>query len=167
MARKKRKNLGWRGQLLLIFAALSAIAAVPTTVMLFFGLLPTAVAVFIDRTREGTRALCVGAMNIAGCSPFIFQLWTGGHTVENAVSIITDPRTIIVMYSAAGVGYIIDWTISGLVGGVMVQRAQAKRQQNIKIQKSMVERWGREVTGEIPVDSQGFPIGGEASADHS
>lgn len=160
-ARKKRKKktaLGWQGQVLLIFMLLAALAALPTTVMLFLGMLPTAVAAFIDRTAEKTRVLTVGAMNLAGCSPFILQLWTSEHSIENSVMIVTDPRTIIVMYCAAGIGYMIDWTVSGLVGAFMVSRASSRREQIAKHQEEMVARWGREVTGEIPVDSFGFPF---------
>lgn len=158
MVKKRKKPVQWQTQVLLIFVFLAMIAAMPTTIMLFLGMLPTMVAIFVDRTHEKTRALSVGAMNLAGCSPFILQLWTTHHAVENAMAIISDPRTIVVMYCAAGVGYIIDWAVSGLVGGMMIHRAKARREQIRKIQASLVERWGREVTGEIPVDAQGFPL---------
>jgi len=156
--RKKKKGISWQTQIILIFVLMAAIAAMPTTMLVFFGMLPTVVALFIDRTGEKTRALAVGAMNAAGCTPFILQLWTTNNSMEHAGMIITDPRTIIVMYCAAGVGYIIDWAISGLVGTVMVQRANARREQIAKYQAEMVERWGVEVTGEIPVDAYGFPL---------
>lgn len=156
--KRKKKALDWKGQILFIFILLAALAALPTTVMLFFGMLPTAVAAFIDRTAEKTRVLTVGAMNLAGCAPFVLQLWTSAHTMESAVMIITDPRTIIVMYCAAGIGYMIDWTVSGLVAAFMVSRAVSRREQIVKRQGEMAERWGREVTGEIPVDAFGFPI---------
>lgn len=159
--KKKRKAISWKLQIMMIFTVLAALAAMPTTVLLFFGLLPTAVALFIDRTDEKTRVLTVGAMNAAGCTPFIMQLWTTNHTLENAFMIISDPRTVIVMYCAAGVGYIIDWTVSGLVGTFMVSRANVRREQIARRQEDLVERWGREVTGEIPVDAAGFPIDNE------
>lgn len=160
-AKKKKKALSWKIQILMIFTALAAIVAMSTTVMVFFGMLPTLAALFIDRTAEKTRVLSVGAMNLAGCTPFILQLWTTQNTLENAFVIITDPRTIIVMYSAAGVGYLIDWAISGLIGGIMVQRATARRTSIAKRKEELIERWGREVTGEVMVDAQGFAIGGD------
>lgn len=156
--RKKSKGLTWRGQIVLIFSLLAAVAALPTTVMLFLGMLPTMVCLFIDRTAEKTRVLTVGAMNAAGCSPFIVQLWTTHNTFENSMSITTDPRTVIVMYCAAGVGYMLDWAISGIVATIMVQRAQHRIGLIQKKQEEMVERWGREVTGEIPVDAYGFAL---------
>lgn len=156
--KKKKKGMTWQIQLVLIFVVLAGIAAMPTTVLLCLGMLPTLVAWFIDRTKERTRALTVGAMNAAGCTPFILQLWTTSNNLESSLMIISDPRTIIVMYCAAGVGYLIDWAISGLVGSVMVQRATGRRDQIAKRKAALVERWGREVTGEVPLDQYGFPV---------
>lgn len=156
--KKKKKGLTWQIQLVLIFVILASIAAMPTTVLLILGMLPTAVAWFIDRTKERTRALTVGAMNAAGCTPFILQLWQTGNSMPTSLHIISDPRTIIVMYCAAGVGYLIDWAISGLVGSVMVQRATGRREQIAKRKAALVERWGPEVTGEVALDQYGFPI---------
>jgi len=156
--KKKAKGVTWQTQIILIFVLMAAIAAMPTTMLVFFGMLPTLVALLIDRTGEKTRVLTVGAMNAAGCTPFVLQLWTTNNSAEYAGMIITDPRTIIVMYCAAGIGYMIDWAISGLVGSVMVQRANQRREQITRRQAEMVERWGIEVTGEVPVDAFGFPL---------
>ena|SRR5687768_7431446 len=161
MAGKKEKKgarAGWHRQVLLIIILLAALAAMPTTLMIFIGMAPTFSAILIDRTREKTRALTVGAMNLAGCTPFVLRLWTTGHSIENSLAILTDPRTVIVMYCSAGIGYMIDWAVSGLVASIMVGRATARRAQIVKQQSAMVERWGREVTGEIPIDSAGFPL---------
>jgi len=156
--KKKSKKLTWRGQIILVFTLLAGAAALPTTVMLFLGMLPTMACLFIDRTAEKTRVLTVGAMNAAGCSPFIVQLWTTQNTFESSISIVTDPRTVIVMYCAAGIGYMLDWAISGIVATIMVQRAQHRIALIEKKQEEMIERWGREVTGEIPVDAKGFAL---------
>lgn len=156
--KKKSKQAGrsWQIQLMLLFILLAGIVAMSTTMILLIGLLPTFVALFIDRTAEKTRVLTVGAMNAAGCTPFILQLWTTGVSMDNALSIITNPLTVVVMYCAAGVGYIIDWSVSGLVGSVMVQRGSVRRKQIAKRQAELVERWGPEVTGDSASDAYGF-----------
>lgn len=162
--RKKKKAAGWHGRVLLVVSILAAVAAMSTSVLLLIGMLPTIVAVFIDRTADKTRALSVGALNLAGCMPFVLQLWTTDTSLESALVIITDPRTIIVMYCAAGVGYLVDWAVAGLVGTVMVQRATSRRDQIKKTQADMVTRWGIEVTGDVPVDEHGFPLVAEDGA---
>jgi len=156
--RRKKIRGGLRGQVLILFSLISAIIFMPTTIMLFLGMLPTLVAGLVDRSGKGTKALTVGSMNLAGCTPFLLDLWTIDHSSENALRIISDPRTIIVIYCAAGVGYLIDWAMSGIVGTIMVQRSGYRMKEIKKRQAALVERWGPEVTGKIPLDAYGFPI---------
>ncbi|QQG37362.1 MAG: hypothetical protein HYS17_04140 [Micavibrio aeruginosavorus] len=143
--------------MLLIFVLLAAIVFLPTTMLVLFGMLPTVVAVVIDR-HGGTRAITVGSMNLAGCFPFLLDLWTKSHTAEYAVGLITDPRTIIVIYAAAAIGYLIDWALSGIVATIMMQRANLRLSAIRKRQEEMTVRWGKEVTGEVVLDSEGFPV---------
>lgn len=163
MAKKtpKKKSVqrkgSWSLQILLIFMLLAAIVFLPTTMLILFGMLPTVVAVVIDR-QGGTRAITVGSMNLAGCFPFLLDLWTKSHTNEYAVSLITDPRTIIVIYAAAAIGYLIDWALSGIVATIMMQRATLRLAAIRKRQEQMVVRWGKEVTGEVVLDPEGFPV---------
>lgn len=154
---RKRRG-GIRGQLLSLFAFITAVVFMPTTILLFIGMLPTLVAGLVDRTGKGTKALTVGSMNLAGCAPFLFDLWKRGQTADNALMIITDPRTIIVVYCAAGIGYLIDWAMSGIVATIMIQRSGFRLKEIKNRQATLVERWGPEVTGNMPLDAEGFPL---------
>jgi hypothetical protein len=69
------------------------------------------------------------------------------------------------MYSAAGIGYMIDWALSGIVATIMIQRSSGRLKAIRTRQDEMVERWGREVTGEMVLDSEGFPLDEAATAD--
>lgn len=160
MAKKKKsvkKNKSWGLQIAMIFMLLAAILFMPTTVLLLLGMMPTVVAALIDR-QGGTRVITVGSMNLCGCLPFLLDLWTKSHTMEYAISLITDPRTVIVMYAAAGIGYMIDWALSGIVATIMIQRATSRLSAIRKRQEAMIVRWGPEVTGEMLLDAEGFPL---------
>ena len=159
MARKapKKKPKGWGLQIILIFAFLAAILFLPTTILLVIGLLPTVVAALVDR-RGGARAITVGSLNLCGCVPFLLDLWMTEHTTTMALSIIKNPSSIIVMYAAAGIGYMIDWALSGIVASIIVQRSTARMEGIRKRQEELVTRWGREVTGELPLDAEGLPL---------
>lgn len=159
---KKKSRIGRRARLFLVMGCLAAAALLASTVLLLVGMLPTLVALVADRSKRRTLVLTVGSMNLAGCAPFLIDLWAKGHTVDVALSLVADPLTVIVMYCAAGAGYIIDWAMSGIVGIVMVQRAGQRVKEIENQHAGLVERWGREVTGEIPVDSYGFPLKDEA-----
>jgi len=160
---KKKKNkskngMSMGGRILAVAGLVTAIVFMPTTIFLCFAMLPTVVAALIDRSGKGTRAVTIGSMNIAGCTPFLIELWTKSHTPDMALTLITDPRTIIVIYCAAGAGYLIDWAMTGIIGTLMVQRGTQRLKDIKKKQKELVERWGEEVSGHIPLDEHGFPI---------
>ena len=150
--------MGWRAQILMISGGLTAAVFLPSTFLLLIGMIPTPFAIFADRTRGKNKVLTVGAMNLAGCSPFLFELWTTDHSFAKSAEIVTDPFAIIVMWSAAAVGYIINWAMTGLVTATLYQRGQARQKSIQKRQQELVERWGPEVTGNIPLDPHGFPI---------
>ncbi len=156
--RKPKKSLLGRNAILL-FGLLSAIMFLPTTLVIVVGMLPTPMVAMVERTgKRLAKAVTVGAMNLAGCSLFVVELWSNGQTFDRALSIITDPTAIIVMYGAASAGYVIDWAMTGLVANVMYERGK-KRQKDILLeQEALVERWGREVKGEDVLDEDGFAI---------
>jgi fumarate reductase subunit D len=144
--------------LLLFFGVAVAAFFLPTTIILTVGMLPTAVAALTARSNRGERILTVGAMNFAGCVPFLLPLWSSDHTASHALRILTDLRSPIVMYCGAGIGYLIGWAMAGIVNTVMLQRVIG-RLKDIKKRKAELEvRWGAEVTGDIPLNAQGFAL---------
>lgn len=154
---KKKKGLGWKGQILSVFAVITAAVFLPSTLLLMIGMIPTPFAVLVDRTRGKSKVITVGAMNLAGCSPFLFELWINEHSFRKSMDIISDPFAIVVMWSAAAVGYILNWAMTGIVSASLFQRGLSRQKYIQKKQKELVERWGPEVTGDMPLDAQGFP----------
>lgn len=156
--KKSKKSLSWQGQLILVILVICGVVFHPTTILLLIGMMPTFVAAYTDRTKEKMRGITVGAMNLAGCTPFILQLWMTEHSVETALSILTDPMVWVIMYVAAGIGYCIEWAIVGTASVFLVERAQIRVKTINKKQEDLVERWGAEVSGTIPLDEYGFPV---------
>ncbi len=157
MAKKKQK-LGWRGNLLVVVSLITAIVFLPTSFMLMIGMMPTFIAYFVDRGKVKVKAITVGSMNMAGCLPFIFELWAHGHTFPNAVNHITEPRTIVVMYFAAAIGYMIEWAVISIVGSIVLEKSKSRIVEIEKTHKQMEEQWGEEVSGRLPLDDYGFPL---------
>jgi hypothetical protein len=156
--RKKASKRSWQGQLFLVLAVIIGVMLLPSTFLLMIGMVPTMVAGFVDRSKRGAKVLTVGSMNLSGCSPFLFDLWMQGHTFDTSMKIALNPQAIIVMYSAAGVGYLLDWAMTGVVSKIMVQRGEARARVIREQQQQLIERWGRKVTGELQLDPQGFPV---------
>jgi len=140
--------------------ALAAILFLPTTMIIIFGMMPTFASFVIDRTISKNRTICVGFMNFAGCFPFLLDLWTkfGERNMENALFIITDTKTIIVMYLLAAGGYAIDLAVTGVTASIIVQQSESRLKAIRKQQAEMIDQWGDKVTGKYRLDDFGFPI---------
>ncbi len=158
MAAKLIKKGNWQTRLMVTFLIGAAALFLPTSLLLTVGMLPTLIMLLFDRTPEKSRMLTVGSMNLAGCMPFIMELWQRQHTVDMALSYLTQPRTIVVMYFAAGIGYMIEWIVTGLVASMAVQKAKSRITSVKRRQEDLEKRWGREVSGQIPLDDEGFPL---------
>ncbi len=158
MAKARKKKLSAKGRLLLIVFVLTAFVFNATTILLFLGMMPTIAARLVDRTPERTKVLTVGFMNFAGCFPFWFQLVQKGHTLGAVLEIMSKPLTIVIIYSTALVGYLIEWGVVGFIASIMVQKAKQRLVNIKKIQEELVKKWGPEVTGDLPLDPQGFVI---------
>lgn len=153
-----RRSMGWKARILLATFIGAAIIFLPTTILLFIGMLPTVTARVMDRTRENAKVMTVGFMNFAGCFPFLYNLFETGHKVSNALAILADPLTIVTIYSCAVAGYILDWIVTIFVAGLMVQKGRRRLELIKKAQEALVRQWGPEVTGELRLDPYGFPI---------
>ena len=156
--KKKKRHFTWRGQILSVFGLLAAVVFMPSTIIIVFGMMPTIVAVIVGKAGQRASALTVGAINMAGCTPFLLRLWDMGHTIDNAIITITNPLSIVVMWSAAGMGYMIDAALSGIVGTIVAERAKLRISDIEEYRKQLVERWGEEVTGEHLLDTYGFSV---------
>ncbi len=118
----------------------------PTVLFLTVALLPTAVAVVIDRSASRTGWLCVGGLNFAAAAPFLFDLWFKSHTLEHATSIISDVFVITMVYGAAALGWLMYMTTPQIIGTFM-QMTSARRIASLKAQQTRLEEeWGPEVT---------------------
>jgi hypothetical protein len=160
MARKKTKKqkLGFKGQMLLSVAIIGAAIFIASAVFLIIAMIPTFVTLIADRSKERLKSYTIGFMNFAGAFPFWLDLVTTNHTVDYAINLATQPATIVVIYAAAAIGYLINWSIVGIVANIMVQKAD-KRVNVIEDRKlELKQRWGEEVAGDIRLDKDGFPI---------
>ena len=156
MAKDKKEN-PWKKNLILTFVIIMGVVFLPTSVILFVGMVPTLVAYIADRTVGKEKTLSVGAMNLAGCMPFVLKLWMEGHSMKQAFVYVTQPKTIVIMYFAAAIGYLINWAMSGIWVSVTTQKGQLRLKDIEKEQAALIKRWGKEVNGKIPLDPDGFP----------
>ncbi len=154
----KAQKLSRNTQLFTAGGIVLATLFLPTTLLLFVGMLPTPAAALGGRGRKKTMVITVGAMNLAGCSPFLMELWGHGNSFDKAFDIVADPETIIIIYCAAAAGYAISWAMTDITATTLYKRGRARQKAIEKRQEELIERWGKGVTGEIALDPDGFPL---------
>ena len=129
------------GAILVLLTAFS----LPSLIVLTVGLLPTGVAFIVDRSDQKTGTFCVGGMNLCGVVPYVMKLWTGKHTTSAATEIISDVLSLLVMYAAAGFGWILFLAIPPVVATFLSVIAQSRVKALRASQQEIVNEWGPEV----------------------
>lgn len=156
---KKKKGGKSKNALVISCMVIAGMAFVPTTIVLSVGMLPTIVALLVDRTKKKYKVYTVGMMNLTGCIPFLFDMWSRErHNIDAALEYIGDPNTVTLMYFAAFLGYLIDWGMTGIVATYLSHKSRTRIEEIERIQDRLIEKWGKEVTGELPLDERGFPV---------
>ncbi len=121
------------------------ILALPTVFVAFFGMAPTFVAFIVDRTREKYATFSVAGLNLCGVFPYLLDLWAGSHTISSAVSTMTNPFSLVVMYGAAGFGWMMFIVVPPLITSFLSVLAQKKVSQLRAKQRELIEEWGESV----------------------
>lgn len=145
--RNARPSVVWRSLLLGIVLLLVLVLSPGTILILGVGMLPTAVAIVVDRSAGKHAAAAVGGMNFAGVFPFLFRMWMYGDNLSTAALVLTDPLSLVTMYLAAAAGW-------GLCAGGPPAMCALRRVSAMNTvrklrahQKSLAEQWGEEVAG--------------------
>ena len=119
--------------------------SLPSLIVLMVGLLPTGVAFIIDRSDQRTGTFCVGGMNLCGVFPYVLELWTENHTTTAAKEIVSDVLSLLVMYAAAGFGWMIFLAIPPVIATFLSIIAQTRVKALRATQQEIVNTWGPEV----------------------
>lgn len=123
-----------------------AIFSLPALIILIPGMLPTFVARLCDRTEQKYATFCVGGLNLCGVFPYILNLWTDNHEIGAAVGIISNIFSLLVMYAAAGFGWLMFLAIPPVVSAFLNVLAQRRVTILRATQEEILREWGPEVT---------------------
>lgn len=134
-----------------IILAMMAVALLPTTIIVVIGLVPSAVAFFVDGSRERLLGSTVLSLNIAGVLPAILRLWKTGHHMDNAISIITQPSVLIMILVPSGIGWLLYIYTPQIASKLVRKRAEGRMRALEKQQKELIEQWSPAVTNGIPL----------------
>lgn len=135
----------------LFLLMLSVVLALPTVPLLLLGMIPTAVALFVDRSPGKSAGICVLGLNFAGVAPFIAILWHGPNTLTHSLSMLGDVYAWFIMYGAAALGWLLSMGLPPVVASFLriaaAQQIAALRAQQAKLR----DEWGIAAEPKAPV----------------
>lgn len=152
-AGKKSKKSGKLGVFTIIVLLCFAMPFImPTVTLLLLGMVPTYVALGTDNDPEKSGAVSVGAMNFAGIVPFVIDLWTKGQTMGNALHILGDANSWLIILGASAVGQLIVYAIPQALATLTLAQAEMRIKTMRKNLDMLKESWGPEVATTKPID---------------
>lgn len=144
-APKKKRKGGIASIFVGLLIAMGAVAVMPTTLIFVVGMVPTAVAYFVDNSRDRTLGPTVFFLNAAGVLPALLTLWQGNHTMSAAIDVLAQPTVILVILLPAAIGWLLYGYTPLFIGGILRRRAEMRIRALEKEQESLVSAWGAQV----------------------
>ena len=136
-----------------VAAPLVGIAFFPTILLLVIGMAPSIVALIIDKRPRKVTARAIGYLNFAGVLPYALQLWTGQNTISGVMELVLEPTALLVMYSAAAVGWTLNIVMAPIMSAYLAVRYEAKTRSIGSRQEELIKEWGPEVKGQATVQA--------------
>ena len=126
----------------IVLGVVVLLAALPLCLVVAGGMLPAAVAFFVDRSPNCDRARTVAAANVAGVVPPVLAFFHFGFGFAGAFAVLGEPRNWLTMLGAAAIGWILYAGMPPLARGLIEFRA---RQTEVRLAARAAEiaaEWG-------------------------
>lgn len=117
----------------------------PTVIFLAIAMLPTMVALVVDRSPRRYGGITVGALNFSGALPYMLDLWVGEHSVPHALTLLGDVFTLMVIFGASAFGWMLFIVTPFLVSGAMTFSSTSRTSTLKARQQELLAEWGPEV----------------------
>lgn len=128
----------------LSFSLVMVMFALPTFLIIIFGLAPTWAAFLTDQSFGKARGFAVGTFNLAGATPFFVRLWSTSDDIDTSIAILSNPYSWLIMYGAAALSLTLIWVAPSFTTTIMEYRASVKRTRTERRQQEIIENWGED-----------------------
>lgn len=109
-----------------------------------FGLLPGFIAIIIDQDKERYISHIVMSLNLAGLVPYLYKVFKYKSSATTIETII-DPKTWLVIFSSAAIGWIIYWLVPQVANMCYSVIIKAKISNLRKELDELSEEWGEDI----------------------
>ena len=145
---KKAKGIGRTTIILMVLTSMAiAIISVYSVVVLVFGLLPGLIAMVVDYDPRQYLSRIVISFNAVGVAPYILQILNSSVADMTAYQLIISPKTWLVIYASAGVGWVIYWMFPQIAMMLMPMQNKNRIESLNKELDELAEEWGEDVRG--------------------
>lgn len=150
----KKKSSNFKGISLISKICMLCITVIMISISLYafllliLGMLPGIVALFTDRRAGKYASSTISAFNFIGLAPYLSKIWTSATPDLIAKEMITDVYAWFIIYSAAGIGWIVLWLMPQLGVAVWVTRADLIKKKSKSAQQALIDEWGPDIAKE-------------------
>lgn len=142
---KKPSNVTWHARIAIFLLMCCSLVFASAAMVFFICMLPTLVAMLVDRQPQKTLWLTVGSINLAGTIPAWFALWEAGGNINASMNVVSNPSVLITAYGAAAAGWIIHLNVTPLVAAFVVRRNESRLKDIDKRQRELIRKWGEDI----------------------
>ena len=143
---KPQKQGGMNKVVVLMILAALVPFSLPTVVLLFFTMLPTLAAGAREKGSGKYAWRCGGGLNFSGVIKFLFDLWFGVHTLDEAFNLLSEASVLLWAYGASGIGWLMYMSMPPMVSSWLSLTTDRRVAALKAAQKRLVEDWGDEVS---------------------
>ncbi|MCL2469919.1 MAG: hypothetical protein FWF24_06825 [Alphaproteobacteria bacterium] len=141
----KAKGKGRFKKILFLLILLAIAPKALPTFLLCVGLLPTLVAWMFSSKDDRYELAAIGYLNLAGVLPFILDLWEKGQRMEEAMRIAHEPYTWVIMFGAAGLGWLIMFALPPFVAAFTATTHESRLRTLQEARQELEKIWGPKV----------------------
>ncbi|MDB5368330.1 MAG: hypothetical protein JWM77_4257 [Rhodospirillales bacterium] len=120
----------------------------PTTIIAAFAMIPSLISYFFDKDPKRSLTLCIAALNAAGSTPVLLELWGRWNSVAGAVNLIAQVRPWMWAWGGAAVGVLLCMVIPPMAASLVRGGLQNKLSDLEKHASDMRNAWGEDVAPE-------------------
>ncbi len=142
----KVRKMGKGTVTLFIIVGMMAIVFIKSTFLfLLIAIIPSFAAYYGDLSETRRYYQSVIACNIGGMASYVAQLMANGNTWNGFENMATDMQTWLVIYSYAGLGYLLVW-LCPIIAEMIIELSQQSKIMRLEaMQKRLVHEWGPEI----------------------
>jgi len=133
-------------------SAITCLLFYETVLLLAVGMLPSGVAYLIDTHPRRHATKTVAWMNLAGALIVAFELWESDTSLATTFDLLGDPVNWVIMLGGAGVGWVIHFTVPGIVLRYLDMSLDRQRKRLREQQEELEKEWGKEVRNNAPLE---------------